>query len=866
RRKRQSNSKDVTIEMAVYTDAAFTAVFPSEDIQQRIALIIMKYNGVQMEYNRRDMLGYDVKLMIKKIEFFEQNPAWYNDTSDKLGAVLGSFCAGTVDELPYDHMYMHTGLPGLDVTGRAFQNSMCVTKYRCATDKSISFTEYVATAHEIGHNIGMYHDVDRGCTGNNTGNMGGYGAGWSTCNRDDMHTYLQKAKAQCVFEENVPLEVSNEVIGPSKMIGYITLDSSMPGMEYTADEICQKKYGRLFKYREFPLVGSCNIHSCVNHDVTSPYYGQMFKQTYVPGLYCGPSKICFQHGCKDLAVARQYNVTVRAGGWSEWGEWSGCARTCGRGVNFRRRKCSNPSPLNHETCSGNEYDAVVCNQQPCASDAIDNGELLKQRASETCARLIEAGVVNRTNYLPTGERFSYKSYGQCEVLCDTAEGFIRPAFTRFGLMPQGTPCAGEGQEVADTYNWPRRPGYTYMCIDGLCGRFGCDNKYNGAVYDVCGVCGGDGTTCNPIIHTCNTVPGEGNRTTVATLAVGSYNILFNFSWGAMRQNFLEVWTMDNKVALASRVASSWIWNTDGNPIEIAGANWSYSFSSQYLYTKGPTIEPLQIKLYQFRSFENTGISYAFSEAIPDEIPCTFDDDRYPLCGWTAVGWVVTQKYNDTTTLSGIGSFIAANTNSSSINTTSISPSSEPQCLFFRYILYGNMDTKLQISLSKNRSMIWSTEGSADTKWRCGAAEIWAFQSETIEIIAVKEMPNSIIALDDINIRNEVVCSVKACDEYIPTVVTVLPTTSTIPPEPLPDYLPFMLAGIAILIVCILAVIVGLCLSRRRSRKKNRKSSGKLVVLTTPQFNGPKPTDEKYQLQSTYNDEISDSDIRLEVEA
>ena len=41
------------------------------------------------------------------------------------------------------------------------------------------------------YSMGMLHDADRGCTGNNIGVMGGYGTGWSSCSKDDMNTLLQ---------------------------------------------------------------------------------------------------------------------------------------------------------------------------------------------------------------------------------------------------------------------------------------------------------------------------------------------------------------------------------------------------------------------------------------------------------------------------------------------------------------------------------------------------------------------------------------------------------------------------------------------------------------------------------------------------
>ena len=50
----------------------------------------------------------------------------------------------------------------------------------------------------------------------------------------------------------------------------------------------------------------------------------------------------------------------RDGEWSEWGGWSECSKTCGGGVQYRERNCSNPAPANGgKECEGIAQNFIV---------------------------------------------------------------------------------------------------------------------------------------------------------------------------------------------------------------------------------------------------------------------------------------------------------------------------------------------------------------------------------------------------------------------------------------------------------------------------------------------------------------------------
>ncbi|XP_048745009.2 A disintegrin and metalloproteinase with thrombospondin motifs 1-like [Ostrea edulis] len=588
--------------MAVYTDSKYTERFLPKDVVKRVELMILKYNGVQMEWSRSSELGYNVKIQIKHIGFMDKNPLFYN-MSSVIGQSLSTFCAGMKNNpVAYDLIFLHTGM-NTDVLGRAYQSSACNPSYRCAVESSSSILEYKATTHEIGHSLGMYHDHSRGCTGNDVGLMGGYGAGWSSCSIKDFNSFLQSSSAQCLFKEDVTV---------SDGTGYGHLTPSLIGQRYSLDEVCENMYGPNFHFRTFPYLGNCEQYSCVNFN-PGCLFGQMFTHyADIPGSYCGAGKICFKRKCVPFAEARQTPGVVRPGGWGPWTAWYPCSRSCGTGLTYRRRFCNNPSPLNHPDCARDDgYEARTCNPQPCPFDNSNTNALINQRASEACKRLSRNGAFDSLLYTYAGRVFNPHAHGKCEILCAPVAGHKTPAFTRFGLMPQGTPCPGMLDKM-DINDWPRRQGYSARCLDGYCKKFGCDGVLNGGTFDECGVCNGDGSSCDVVKGTFTELSTKGSRKVITEIPVGAYNIQFEFGYYTMKQNFLEMYTKDDAVVLASFIPSSWIFWATENPVTFAGTYWYYTYYHSYLYAKGPLTEPAIMKIFQRGDFDNTGIHFVYS--------------------------------------------------------------------------------------------------------------------------------------------------------------------------------------------------------------------------------------------------------------
>ena len=54
------------------------------------------------------------------------------------------------------------------------------------------------------------------------------------------------------------------------------------------------------------------------------------------------------------------------GGWTTWGSYSPCTKSCGGGTHFRERSCTNPRPSHGgKMCVGNARQNHACNAAPC---------------------------------------------------------------------------------------------------------------------------------------------------------------------------------------------------------------------------------------------------------------------------------------------------------------------------------------------------------------------------------------------------------------------------------------------------------------------------------------------------------------------
>ncbi|CAB0003465.1 unnamed protein product, partial [Nesidiocoris tenuis] len=148
-----------------------------------------------------------------------------------------------------------------------------------------------------------------------------------------------------------------------------------------------------------------------------------------------------------------------------WSDWSPCSRTCDGGTSFQIRKCAQ--------CLGPSVRYRICNMQPCP-DSIEFRD-------QQCAAYNDLPYDDK---LMTWVGYSGLDSPLCELWCQSDTGVIAKMAPS---VKDGTRC---------------RPGSLDLCVEGQCQKVGCDLMIGSeAKVDVCGICGGDGSTCNqPLYH------------------------------------------------------------------------------------------------------------------------------------------------------------------------------------------------------------------------------------------------------------------------------------------------------------------------------------------------------------------------------
>ncbi|XP_063682344.1 A disintegrin and metalloproteinase with thrombospondin motifs adt-1-like [Bolinopsis microptera] len=142
------------------------------------------------------------------------------------------------------------------------------------------------------------------------------------------------------------------------------------------------------------------------------------------------------------------NPCPRDGAWSDFGSWSRCSKTCGRGIQIGRRSCSNPSPASGGTyCVGSATNTQACNVQACPRNGGWGGFGSWSKCSKVCGRGIQTRRRSCSNPYPGyGGRYCVGSYKYTQ-LCNTQPCPRNGGWSGFGSWSKCTKTCGGGTQT-----------------------------------------------------------------------------------------------------------------------------------------------------------------------------------------------------------------------------------------------------------------------------------------------------------------------------------------------------------------------------------------------------------------------------------
>ncbi|CAG2255295.1 Coadhesin,Hemicentin-1,Thrombospondin-2 [Mytilus edulis] len=146
-------------------------------------------------------------------------------------------------------------------------------------------------------------------------------------------------------------------------------------------------------------------------------------------------------------------VQVINGGWSNYGAWTSCNKPCGTGQKTRSRTCTNPSPSEGgSACKGSATQSDVCNAKPCPVNGAWSQYGDWTRCTKTCGRGTQTRSRTCTNPSPSAGGSACKGSSvqskNCNenlcLVCPLGGNHMNPAVTslvrqrKTGMAPRNT--------------------------------------------------------------------------------------------------------------------------------------------------------------------------------------------------------------------------------------------------------------------------------------------------------------------------------------------------------------------------------------------------------------------------------------------
>ncbi|KAM8804359.1 A disintegrin and metalloproteinase with thrombospondin motifs 7 [Eudromia elegans] len=478
-----------------------------------------------------------------------------------------------------------------ETLGLSHVAGMCQPHRSCNINEDTGLPLAFTVAHELGHSFGIQHDG----SSNDCEPVGKrpfimspqllYDTSpltWSRCSREYITRFLDRGWGLCL-DDPPGREVLDYPLVP-------------PGVLYDVGHQCRLQYGPYSTFCD-DMDSVCNTLWCT---VGNTCHSKL--DAAVDGTACGDNKWCFNGECVPVG----FRPAAVQGGWAAWSSWSSCSRSCGAGVQHAERHCSNPTPkYGGRYCLGERKRFRVCSVTPCPPGTPS-------------FRQLQCSLFNPMPY--KGKLYQWtpvpNNMNPCELHCRPQDEYFAEKLRDAVL--DGTPCyeAGASRD---------------MCINGICKNVGCDYEIDSAaVEDRCGVCRGNGSTCQTVQRVFEDSEGLG-YVDIGIIPAGAREI--RIEEVAEAGNFLALRSEDPEKYFLN---GGWTiqWNGD---YKVAGTTFTYARTGNWenLTSPGPTVEPVWIQLlFQER---NPGVRYQYTVAREAESGNELEQPEFQwrFGSWTA---------------------------------------------------------------------------------------------------------------------------------------------------------------------------------------------------------------------------------------
>ncbi|XP_059193198.1 A disintegrin and metalloproteinase with thrombospondin motifs 12 [Centropristis striata] len=608
-RSQRSVSRERWVETMVVADAKLIEYHGSDNVESYIFTIMNMVAGIFHDASIGNAIHVIlVRLILLQGEEKGLKIVHHADTT------LSSFCAWQKNLNPQSDTHpAHHDVAVLvtrkdicagmnqpcETLGLSHLSGMCQPHRSCNINEDSGLPVAFTVAHEMGHSFGIHHDGQ----GNDCELEGRHPfimsrqlmydsspLTWSSCSKEYITRFLDRGWGFCLDDR------------PSKRD--LTTPLARLGVRYTTHHQCQLQYGQNATFcHEVDNVCQilwCSVNGSCRSKLDSP----------IDGTRCGPEKWCISGEC---VIVGKLPETVN-GGWGQWSTWSHCSRTCGVGVQSAERECNNPKPeFGGKYCTGERKRYRTCNTKACQQDKPTFREML-------CSEFDTVPYHNELyTWIPVANPVN-----PCELHCRPVAAYFSEKM--LDAVTDGTPCFMNNKS-------------RNICVNGVCKAIGCDYGIDSnAVEDRCGVCLGDGTSCETVYKSFDEEEGFGYMD-VGVIPEGARDILVK-----------EVEESGNFLALRSETSEEYFLN--GNFIiqwngeyEAGGTTFYYERSGnmENLTAPGPTTQPVMLQLL-FQE-KNLGLKY---EYIIRKTKGTGNEVIEPIYRWRHGAWT------DCSTTCGLG--------------------------------------------------------------------------------------------------------------------------------------------------------------------------------------------------------------------